>query len=225
MGQQLTFDLGLRPALGREDFFVAPSNAAAVALVDQWPNWPSRAAILVGPPGSGKSHLAEVWRQNSGARTVVAQTVSVDLVPDLISDGAVVVENLSAGRFEENAMFHLINLAHQTGGHLLFTAQTWPLQSLLLTDLASRLGALTVATILPPDDALMRGVLVKLFEDRQISVDEALISYLLVRMPRSLDTARQLVAQIDAAALEQGADVTRSFAGKILTAFESPELL
>jgi chromosomal replication initiation ATPase DnaA len=187
--------------------------------------WPSHAAILVGLPGSGKSHLAEVWRQKAGARTVDAQTVSVGSVPDLMADGTVVVENLRIGQFEEHAMFHLLNYTSQTAGHILFTAPTWPLQGIFLPDLASRFNILTAATILPPDDALLRGVLVKLFSDRQIAVDEALISYLLLRMPRSLDTARQLVARIDAAALEQGAEVTRSFASKILTAFESPDLL
>lgn len=225
LARQLAFDLQLRPASGRDDFLVTASNSAAVALVDQWPNWQSHAAVLVGPPGSGKSHLAVVWRQVSGAGVVQSSSLSVEAVPDLMTTGALVVEDLKPGLNVEPALFHLLNHARETGGHILFTAQSWPLVGIALPDLVSRLNALTAASILPPDDELLRGVLVKLFEDRQIAVDEPLISYLVTRMPRSLDMARQLVARIDAAALEQGAEVTRLFAGKVLAELESPDLL
>lgn len=225
MAKQLTLDLGLRPALGRDDFLVATSNAAAVALIDQWPNWPSHAAVLVGSPGSGKSHLAEVWRQVSGAQVVAGRLLTVEAVPTLLQHRALVVEDLTAGEVLEHALFHLLNFTRQMSGHILFTTVNWPLQGVVLPDLASRLNALTVAHILPPDDDLLRGVLVKLFEDRQIAVDEALIGYLVTRMPRSLDMARLLVARIDVMALEQRVEVTRVFAGKVLAELESPDLL
>jgi chromosomal replication initiation ATPase DnaA len=225
LAKQLALDLLLRPALGRDDFLVTASNSAAVALIDHWPNWQSHAAVLVGPPGSGKTHLAEVWRQLSGAEIVQSADILVESAPHLMRKGALVVEDLWSGHFDELALFHLLNQARETGGHILFSAQAWPLSGIEIPDLVSRLNALTVAAILPPDDDLLRGVLVKLFVDRQIAVDEPLVSYLVTRMPRSLDIARQLVARIDAAALEQGAEVTRVFAGKILAELESSDLL
>jgi chromosomal replication initiation ATPase DnaA len=225
LAQQLVLDLQLRPALGRDDFLVADSNAAAVQLIDQWPNWPARAAVLVGPPGSGKSHLGEVWRRASGAALRLADALTVELVPELMAQGAVLIEDVDCGPLPEKALFHLLNLARETAGHLLFTARVWPLNQVALPDLQSRLSAVAAVAILPPDDGLLRGVLVKLFSDRQIAVDEALISYLVNRMPRSLDMARQLVARIDAAALERKVEITRSFAGQILAEWESPDLL
>ena len=54
-------------AMGREDFLVSPSNADAVAWIDRWPDWPGPALVIVGPPGSGKTHLGQVWRQQAGA--------------------------------------------------------------------------------------------------------------------------------------------------------------
>lgn len=224
MSRQLTFDLSFRPALGRDDFLVTPSNSAAVALVDQWPDWPSYAAVLVGPPGSGKSHLVEVWRQKSSAQIEKSADLKVEFVPELLADGALVLEDLSAENLPENALFHLLNFARQNNHFLLLTTQVWPLP-VALPDLHSRLQALPVSVIMPPDDALLRGVLVKLFNDRQIAVDEALISYLLQRMPRSLDMARLLVDRIDKTSLEQGVEVTRVFAGKILAELENPEFL
>jgi chromosomal replication initiation ATPase DnaA len=225
LGQQLVFDMGLRPALGRDDFLVTPSNAAAVALIDQWPDWPSYAAVLVGPPGAGKSHLAEVWRQSTSAQIEKCADLNLEFIPELLAQGALVLEDLTAGRLPENALFHLLNYARQNGHSLLLTTAIWPLPAIELPDLRSRLQALPVAMIMPPDDVLLRGVLVKLFNDRQIAVDDGLISYLLTRMPRSLDMARLLVDRIDKAALEQGVEITRVFAGRVLAELENPEFL
>jgi chromosomal replication initiation ATPase DnaA len=225
VAKQLSLDLGHRAAFGRDDFLVTPSNATAVGVVDQWPQWPAHAAVIVGPAGSGKTHLTMVWQSLSQARIAPASGFGVDDVPSVLASGAAIVEDVHLQYLSETALFHLLNHARQTNATVLFTSLTWPLQQLALPDLKSRLSALPVAQILPPDDALLRGVLVKQFNDRQIAVDEALISYLVTRMPRSLDVARQLVARIDAEAMEQGASVTRAFAGKILSQFESPEFL
>lgn len=225
MPQQLVLDLGHRAALGRDDFLVTPSNEMAVALVDSWPNWPSFACVVAGPNAAGKSHLGEVWRQMSGAQTVAASDLQIEAVPTLTLMGAVLVEDLEAGAFNEAALFHLLNVLRQTKGHVLLTTSDWPQAKIALPDLASRLAALPVAFIMPPDDVLLRGVLIKQFADRQIAVDEALISYLVTRMPRSLDVARVLVQRIDEAALEQGMEVTRAFAGRVLAQLENPDLL
>jgi chromosomal replication initiation ATPase DnaA len=221
LAKQLTLDLPLRPALGRDDFLVTETNRAAVALIDQWPEWPVHAAVLIGPAGSGKTHLAEVWRQRSDASR---GALNIEAVPSLMAGGACVIEDLDRSTLDETALFHLLNVAQQDGGSVLLTASAWPL-AVTLPDLASRLRALPFAAILPPDDELLRGVLVKLFDDRQIGVDEGLITYLMARMPRSLDMARRVVAEIDAIALEQGAEVTKSFAGRVLAGLESPTLL
>ena len=225
VAKQLSLDLGHRAALDRDDFLVTPSNAAAVGIVDQWPQWPAHAAVIVGPAGSGKTHLAMVWQKRSHAFIVPPQGFGVDDVPEVLANGVAIVENLHLNQVSETALFHLFNHARQNNGTVLFTSAVWPLQNLALPDLKSRLAALPVAHILPPDDALLRGVLVKQFNDRQIAVDEALVSYLVTRMPRSLDVARQVVARIDARAMEQGVDVTRVLAGKILSELENPELL
>lgn len=223
-GRQLVLDLPHRQALGRDDFLVTESNAAAVALIDHWPDWPSHAAILVGSAGSGKSHLVEVWRQHSKAARIQAADVTVEKAPGLLISGAVAIEG--AGKsLDEKALFHLLNLARQQNSSILLTAQTRPEQwKIALPDLLSRLKAIPVLEILPPDDALLRGVLVKLFFDRQIAADESTISFMLTRMPRSLGAARLLVAEIDRRALEERAEVTRPFVAKVLGDFSAPEL-
>ncbi|WP_119269125.1 hypothetical protein [Taklimakanibacter deserti] len=224
-GRQLAFDLPHRPATGRDDFLVTPSNAKAVALIDLWPNWPSNVLILLGPPGSGKSHLAAVWHEMTGASVARPSEVRADAVPWLLEKGALVIEDAPGEALDEPAFFHLLNLAREQKAYVLITALAPPpAWGIALPDLLSRLKAAPIAQLGPPDDALLRGVLVKLFADRQIGVDEATVSYLISRMPRELAAARSLVAEIDRRALEERAEVTRNFAAKVLGDIVSPGL-
>jgi chromosomal replication initiation ATPase DnaA len=224
-GRQLVFDLPLRSALGRDDFLVTPSNAAAVAVIDRYPDWPGYGMVLLGDAGSGKSHLLEVWRKAVHARLVDADGIGSAAPDDLLSSGALAIDNAPGSALDERALFHLFNLARQSGGHVLIASATDPSGwNVALPDLASRLKALPVMRLEPPDDALLRGVLVKLFADRQLTVDEQVVSYLLVRMPRSLDAARALVAGIDRLALEEHSAVTRPLAARVLQAMTAPGL-
>jgi chromosomal replication initiation ATPase DnaA len=216
-GHQLTFDLPHRAALGRDDFLVSSTNRQAVAMIDRWPDWLNPGLILIGPPGSGKTHLAEVWRSRSGARMCSSAGLAVAEVPALLSQGAVVVENLPGAALDQPALFHLINLARETGGYLLLTSEAYPPSwNLSLNDLASRLKAMPIASLGEPDDDLLRGLLVKLFTDRQIAVDEPTIAYMLTHMERSAAFARRIVDTIDRIALAERAEVTRSFVARLL---------
>lgn len=214
MPRQLTFDLPVRPALGREDFLVSPSNAEAVAMIDAPALWPQRKLLLIGPEGAGKSHLAEVFARERQATIVEGgQIFDPGIPPD-----AVVVEDAEkvAGRHEET-LFHLHNRIAEAGGLLLLTARRAPGEwGLRLPDLLSRMQGTAVATLNPPDDALLGAVLVKLFADRQITVAPALVGWLLPRMDRSFAAARRLVAELDARALARGSAVTRALAAEVL---------
>ncbi len=225
MPRQLPLDLPVRTAMGREDFFVSPVNAAAVALIDQWPNWPSYGAILVGPPGSGKTHLAEVFRTRTNASSSRGAELSMDILPHLLEGGAVVVEDISEKGVDERTLFHLLNLVRQEKRSILLTSRVEPGSlGMSLPDLRSRLNALPTVAILAPDDQLLRAVLVKCFADRQLSVSEPILTYLLQRMPRSMEAARAVVAEIDSTALAERAELTRPFVARILARMVNLEL-
>jgi chromosomal replication initiation ATPase DnaA len=218
MPRQLVLDLPARAALGREDFFVSPANATALAALDL-AQWPGGQLLLIGPEGSGKTHLAHLWASEAGAALIGAAALASADIPALAAGGAVVVEDgetLAADRAGQTALFHLHNLIGRSG-RLLVTA-TGPVRDwgLDLADLVSRLSAAPVARLDPPDDALLSAVLVKLFADRQITVQPALIGYLLHRMDRSIGAARDLVARLDALALAQGRAVNRALAAEVL---------
>lgn len=213
--RQLPLELPHAVSFRRDDFLESTSNEAALALVERWPDWNTHAAGISGPHGSGKSHLASIWAERAGARSMPASLLLKEDVPDALATGALVVENLRAKYFDESALFHLLNFARETGGSILFTTDgNFEHGIAALPDLASRLRAMPVAKLAAPDDALIAAVLVKLFADRQVAVDQELIAFLLPRMERSLAAARELVSQIDRAALAAGRPVTRAFAAQ-----------
>ena len=218
--RQLALALEHAESFAREDFLSGPSNAVALALVDAWPDWSHRTVMLTGPEGSGKSHLAAIWAQTAGARLIAARALEEASVPSALATGALVVEDVVAGAFDERALFHLLNLAREHDAFVLLTARTAPM-TFAVRDLASRVKALPLVAMMPPDDTLLRAVLVKLFADRQLAVDEALIGYVATRIERSFAAARAVVARLDDEALRHKRPLTRAFAAEVLRASES----
>jgi len=216
-GRQLAFDLPHREALGREDYLVSESNSAAVAAIDAWPDWPHAGLVLVGPEGSGKTHLVEVWRQMSGARKLVANDVSGDPNVLIADASAVIVEDCGPG-LDETAMFHLLNAVERAGADILLTAKKEPRGwQVELSDLMSRLSRLPVVKLEPPDDLLLQAVMMKLFADRQVTVDASVLRYLAMRVERSFAAVRDMVVRLDRAAIEAKRPVTRTLAARVLS--------
>ena len=216
---QLALDFGRSEAFARDDLVVTPSNAVAVEIIDRWPNWPGTVAILTGPNGSGKSHMAKAWAQKAGA--AVMDGVNISPLPDPIY--AVLIDPLPGeNTLDETGLFHLINTLKAKNGHLLLTTHL-PVSSLnlQLADLKSRLDAATQSEILRPDDALLSGLIAKGFADRQLTVENDVVSYLTLRIERSAAAARNMVTLIDAEALARKSRITRAFVAQVLKGLEA----
>ncbi len=215
--RQLPLDLPVETRFGEEDFLVGESNAEAYAMVDAWPDWPARLLTLAGPPASGKSHLAAIWAGRSGAQRVAAGDLVAADVPALLDSGAAVVEDIDTPSLDEAALFHLINLAQERQAFLLLTTARPPSALDLGTaDLNSRLRRAPLVSIAAPDDPLIRALLVKLFVDRQLIVDTALVEYLATRLERSFAAARAAVERLDRETLARRRRLTRQAAAEIL---------
>jgi chromosomal replication initiation ATPase DnaA len=215
--RQLAFALPHAESLTRDNFLEGPANAAALALIDAWPEWPSRTMMLVGPEGSGKSHLVAIWAEETGARSTAAHALAAESVPDALTTGALVVEDLRPAEVDERALFHLLNLAREQDAYLLMTARMPPsAMEVQLRDLRSRLRALPMVSLSPPDDQLFRALIVKFCTDRQLPIDETVVSYLVGRIERSYAAARRTIELLDSEALRQGRAVTRALAAELL---------
>jgi chromosomal replication initiation ATPase DnaA len=215
--RQLAFALPHAESLSRDDFLEGTANAEALGLIDQWPDWPNKVMLLAGPEGSGKSHLASIWAEEAGARSTIAHALTAATVPGALATGAVVVEDLTADSFDERALFHLLNLAREDGAYVLITARIVPVaMEIALRDLRSRLRAVPVVQLKAPDDHLFRALIVKFCADRQMSIDENVVSYIASRIERSFVAARRTVELLDSEALRLGRPVTRALAAELL---------
>lgn len=212
-GEQLAFELAHRPALDASDFLVSDCNQVAVALIDAWPDWPTPVQLLIGPPGSGKSHLAQVWRHASGAR-LLEQNADLE---SALAAAPLVIEDVDRDGYEDRLLFHLLNIAAEHRQHILMTARSapvrWPYR---LPDLTSRLKTIAPTAIGAPDDALLQAVLIKHFYDRQLNVAPAVVLYVARRIERSLAAAGEAVRALDRAALAARSPITRRFAAQVL---------
>ena len=214
---QLVFDLPHLVSFGLENFMISRSNAHAAALVQAWPQWPHSAAALCGPVSAGKSHLAQAWQARSGAALVTGNDLSETSIEQLEANSSLIVEDIDRGIADERVLFHILNLAREKKLFVLVTSAPLPGDiEIALPDLRSRLRALPVAVIDPPDDALLQAVLVKLFTDRQLTVDPQIISYIALHMERSMAAARRTVAIADELSLSKQRKITRIIAAEAL---------
>lgn len=217
--RQLPLDLGHGTAYSRDDLVVSASNTEAATLVDRWPDWPAPVVVLAGPAGSGKTHLAEIWREAADAVTIEVGKIAQGAAA---FDGRpVLIDDIDADVFDQQGLFHLINSVRGAGSHLLLTARRFPAAwGTTLPDLASRLKAAATIEIHEPDDMLLAGVITKLFADRQVEVEPHVVQYLVRRIERSLATAMRVVERLDRMALEQKARITRTMAADAVSAMD-----
>ncbi len=218
MPRQLSFDLPAKTALGREDFFVSPANALAVAMISAT-SWPGNKLVLSGPAGSGKTHLAHVWAAETGGLIIQAKDVRHDEVPELARTPVAVedVPMVADDAEQQKTLFHLHNLVLAEGHALLMTGRLAPkLWQLPLPDLQSRIEGAHHVALDPPDDALLGAVLAKLFVDRQLNPGPEVIAYLVKHMDRRFETAADVVSRLDQLALSEKREITRALAIRIL---------
>lgn len=214
--QQLPLDLAHRPATSRDDLVAGASILPALRLIDTYPDWPAPVVVIAGPQSSGKTHLASAWQDMTGAASLAGGAIDPQALA-WAERGPLLIDDADRAPIDETGLFHLINTVRGAHTHLLLTARTLPANwPITLPDLVSRLKAAAIVEIGAPDDTLLAGVLTKLFADRQVDVDPAVIQFLVKRMERSLDGASRLVDRLDQAALARKSRITRALAAEIL---------
>lgn len=220
--EQIPFDLGARTAHDRADFLVGRSNQEAVGWIDRWPNWPAPLLILSGPAASGKTHLAAVWQDSAGAVSVKPDYLHEASAEQIATMGQhLIIDGLDpwlGERETERTLFHLYNILKEEQRTMMVTMRMTATEApFVIPDLASRFRAAPLSEIKPPDDMLLGSVLIKLFTDRQLTVNSDVIGYILPRMERSFSAARDLIAAADRAALSEKRGISVPLMRKVLS--------
>lgn len=219
---QIPLPLELRAAASRADFIVAPANEAAVAFVDSWPDWPVTIAALCGPPGSGKTHLIEAWKERSGAQIVMASSLTKETLAAIDRTRPLAVEDVDSTTPSSPRDGALFQLMEGAVAPILFTgretARDWPT---VLPDLGARFSALLSFTLWAPDDALLAALARKLFADRKLVVPERAIARMIRVSERSPAAIREFVAEADARSLAEGRAIDDGLVRDLLNATES----
>lgn len=220
--QQIPLDLSCRPAMGREDFLIAPCNEAALSWIDHWPNWPGSVLILQGPPACGKTHMADVWMSRAGANEINAKELETHSAEDLFAPQApFLIDHIDpwlGSRNAETTLFHLYNMVRESGSSCLITMRMSPQHvDFAIADLESRLSSAPVAQIRAPDEILLTAILVKMFQDRQLQIDQNVINYVLPRIERSFAAVRDIVSRADKLALSKQRAITIPLMREVLS--------
>lgn len=214
---QLPLDFPHDPSMGRDDFIISDANRAALTKIETWPHWPARVFLLIGPNGSGKTHLSTIFCELSDASLIDARHLTAMDPMTIFDHGPIVFENIDHYQIDEKTLFHILNLVREQQSWLILTCRQGPeYWDLKLPDLISRLRAADRIEILPPDDDLLRAVIVKQFADRQIVIDRAMLDYMLVRIERSLEFINQLIFEVDKEMWSSGRRLTKPLAASLI---------
>ena len=228
MNEQLVLGLSLKEALEKEDFFISSSNLEAVTLLDNTDRWGSGVLLLVGPKGSGKTHLSLVWCKENKAKHLNLETILQEMEKGLNHDLVCVedidiIENAERPKKSkiEEGIFHLINSVGSRGGKLLISSSKMPnALSIGLKDLESRLQSFSKTNIKEPDDRLVMALLLKYFNDRQIHIKHSNLTYIATRINRTYSSIYEFVNYIDHKSLVLNTKLTRPFIDAALTQTE-----
>ena len=204
---QLTIEMPKRTALNREDFLVNVRNKVAVDFIDNFYKKSIKLGILIGPKGSGKTHLVNVFCKSlEGVNWSFLSSENKNIYDIFNTNDVIIIENINNfhSKQKEEFLFHSINLSKELNKALLLTSSLQVSKlNFKMSDLVSRLEAMNTASIEEPDDTLMEALIIKLFNDRQISVKPKTVNFLMQRIERSYLGVSEIIELIDKVSLSQ----------------------
>ena len=217
---QLIIDMPKRSALDREDFMVNECNQEAIQFIDNFYQRKMKSGVLIGPKGSGKSHLVNVFCKNfEKEKWIISEKKEKDIYRVFQENNVVIIEDIDliASLDEEKYLFHSINLSKELNKILLLTSGLDLSKINIKTpDLRSRLDSIQSVNILEPNDDLMNILILKLFHDRQILIKPNIISYLMQRVERSYLGISEIVDLIDNVSLSKKKSISINLIKELL---------
>lgn len=211
MQKQTTLEFAHNNSYDRGNFLTSECNEVAFNWINAFPNWKGqKMSIIYGNKGCGKTHLSKIWQKASQA-IIVNKSSDMEEVLLKYSTGInLLIEDIESLELDDKFIYNLYNTSkEEMSGFVLITSSKRPFDwHIELADARSRIMSLNSIEIKDPDDFLLSGVLVKLFNDRQLQITPEIINYMVLRMERSFAGAISLVDMIDKLSLEKKRNIT-----------------
>ena len=210
--KQLYFEMPNKSALGIEDYMITDSNNFAFDLIIKMVKGEINFGLISGPPYSGKTHLSKILVKN----TINYKSLYIDrdyqnILDKFESSDILILENIDKVKYDksEQDLFHIINFSKENNKKLLMTSRK-PISEidLNLKDLKSRLNSILEAKIKEPDDQLMKLILIKILNDKQLKINPNVIDFLVSRLERSYESINLFIEKIDKFSLEKSKKIT-----------------
>ena len=218
--KQLYFEMPNKKALGIEDYIITESNNFAFDLIVKMAKGEISFGLISGPPYSGKTHLSKILIKNArNYKTLYFDRDYQNILNRFEVSDILILENIDKIKDDksEQDLFHIINFAKENNKKLLMTSRK-PISEidLNLEDLESRLNSIIEAKIKEPDDQLMKLILIKIFNDKQLKIKPNVIDFLVSRLERSYKSINLFIEKIDKFSLEKGKKITISLINDLL---------
>ena len=200
--KQQVIKFQFREAKNRTNYIVGDSNINAIKWIDKYPNWKNDGLIIEGPKSSGKSHLVRVWQKKSNCNILCSEKVNNEEI-NADDNQNVAIENLENIKNYE-FFLHLLNYKKEKNlKYLLTTCCSINSLNIKLKDIQSRLLELPKAKITLPSDELLKGLILKLLNDKGLIINQKFINYIISRIERSYEAVNSFIQDLNKISLEK----------------------
>ena len=213
---QLIFKFPFKTTYFENDFYVSSNNFEAYKLIESWPDWPDKWINIYGPTGCGKTHLSKILEKKICSLVLNEKEITEKIFPNISKFKSIIIDNLDKN-FDEKSFFSLLNFTKQLDIAVLILTKI-PLKDfgINLVDLKSRLNSFISFGIDLPTDELLKVIITKSFSDKQITVTDKNLNYIVNNIERSYEKVFKFIKDIDDLSLSSGKAININLIKKVL---------
>jgi chromosomal replication initiation ATPase DnaA len=213
--KQLTLEMKSTDHYNDHDYIVSDCNQEAYSYIANSQNiWGispyENFLLLCGPISSGKTYLAKIWIKRVGA--VILSPLEL-IKRNYIINSHLIIEDIDYIDDEEQ-LFHFFNNRINSNYKTLFTSKS-DLKDFKLQDINSRIKSINRILIKEPNEDFIKMLIIKLFSDRSIKINQDILNYLIYRLPRNYEAIYNFINNIDKESLTLKREITIPLLSKI----------
>tara|TARA_B100000242_G_C42981896_1_gene455760 strand:- start:222 stop:878 length:657 start_codon:yes stop_codon:yes gene_type:complete len=214
---QLVFKFPFKTRYFEQDFFVSSNNFSAYKLIESWPNWPGKWVNIIGPTGSGKTHLSKILEKKIKKLKVIDETnVNEKIISELRHFDCLIIDNFK-NKIEDKLLYSILNQSKQLENFIVINSKLQLNKfEIKLKDLKSRFNSFIFIGIDLPTDDLLQVIISKSFSDKQINLNPKVSEYIVKNVDRSYEKMFKFLSDLDELSLSSGKSININLIKKVL---------